>query len=126
VEWVDGMAADHGVDSPFYICWVLGARSIHRHDGAQPPITGIDVVRHGTNKTVVAVVQGPVVREFVALAASQLGKGPAVIDPKLCLVVDVFRETIYTARSGRTRMMGEIRSACREFARTWRDLQEAA
>ena len=27
---------------------------------------GIDVARHGTNKTVIAVVQGPVVREFVA------------------------------------------------------------
>jgi hypothetical protein len=90
VEWVDGMAADHGVDSPFYITAVLGAFARDVMQGLIMPAwidtacafweaglfapwmsqsklsLGIDVARHGTNKTVVAVVQGPVVREFVA------------------------------------------------------------
>ena len=90
VEWVDGMAADHGVDSPFYITAVLGAFAKDVLQGLIAPAwidtacafweaglftpwlsqsrlsLGIDVARHGTNKTVVAVVQGPVVREFVA------------------------------------------------------------
>ena len=63
---------------------------------------------------------------YEALAASRLGSGPAVIDPKLCLVVDVFRQRVYTAPAGRTRIMGEIKSNCREFARTWREIQRAA
>jgi len=89
-EWVDGMAADHGVDSPFYITAVLGAFARDVLQGLIMPAwidtacafweaglftpwlsqsklsLGIDVARHGTNKTVVAVVQGPVVREFIA------------------------------------------------------------
>jgi hypothetical protein len=93
-EWVDGMAADHGVDSPFYITAVLGAFARDVMQGLIMPAwidtacafweanlftawlprsqlsLGIDVARHGSNKTVVAAARRDtniaVVQEFTA------------------------------------------------------------
>jgi hypothetical protein len=60
------------------------------------------------------------------LASSRLAVAPAVLDPNLCMVVDVFQEAIYTAPSRRTRVMKQIRDACREIARLWHQIQARA
>ena len=62
---------------------------------------------------------------YEGLAASGLVPSSAV-KPGLCLVVDVFREQVYEAPSSRVRLLGDIRSACREIAVRWPSIRRVA
>ena len=63
------------------------------------------------------------VAELLRRALDANGVGP--VNPKLCVVIDVFSGLRVHAPARSTRLMGEINSACREIAVRWASIQVA-